>query len=1642
MNLEAINTSTISETMPKMADKLIPRDAFLEMFKETLSTKKVLCVEGADGIGVSTTLAMFAKRYVDNCISFFFDRFSNPLTDLMRFENSLARQLHFIGTGKVPEVDDNYSFKSVLIKANKKYRNKGALLYIVIDELDVLSNINKDSFRQIIQSLAESSYTRFLVSGDHEKIKSLFPLISDVQSAKLINFSQLELRSFLPDVLSGITEEQSLLIHKMSKGNAEIMNYLIFKCHINGSLNIIDNLYENYERDFYLDDWNYICGSSHKDTEIIWALLTYANIPLTPSIISDIVGSPIDQVKDLLMYCIRYLSIEENYYSIKIRGFRKYLYKLLLPRKNDIENLLIVFFEKNNENGYNVEESYSNLPELYKNQNRNESLVSYLTSDNVQNFLDEQQSQAAVNIQCDYGFNASKESINYIDSAFRFAVERSASREIERNELIDSEIEALLSVGKEEEAYSLTQDIFLKEERLKALLIILRNSDHLSETIKNEIHQQASLLCDNIVFEHIPNKAIELAKLMLPVDFVTALSIIDKVAKITKDKSQMDEIYTMASLAYNEEVGSNIDEQSKQDIFATRITDDGIRKMASAMKNIMSDINAEQLLIEIKKLPSDRIRLFFLQFWIPENRNKEHISDVVFYAINLVIQVSDSVTPKVSLIKEYCKALDKMESENVLDVISRIDAITDIIKYPSIDYVKLQLLLIRALSKMDKKKACDRLQTLYLEIDDYEDKCIAIQAKSLLLKSYNKLGEKKDVETWLSMTGNMLKEDIINDIKKQLKLSAYHMKVIEGPIRSLVCAYPSFVDEVIPLLNTEERRSKAYLLALIEYVSQMDIDKIDWVFFNKLYGLVVYDPMELSIPMRIVIKKIAKTGKNDGILKIVKGLYPKLEKIEVDTEKCFALATIYVWLKNNYVDDKYAVDLIKPMLDKTWQAIDLSSIKAEVGYIVAQILSKIPMKVEANDYISKAKNVKEESLRPTDSFDKAYDVSISLYVHSLGLLIRAGLCTDDDLAKLQNILDYDTSISSPMILWSRIALEYYNLGNNSKFNEIVNSHLQVSLDNLSVYFQKKILYNIAPALFLSGANYFLDRISQFDNNFKNSCLDAILDFIVNKYPYSDEYENQKIERQPELSYIDCENILQLVDFSEDECFIFSAISTLCDAIKNNSNKRILSKEQISFIIAKLEDLIRQKLPTRTGIQHNGYRIACDAMLNSCRTKGQKDWNSYKAEIETIDNVADKSFLFTHLSRYIKKKDLQGDFLDKALELTKGITGGFDRMNRLDMCLSEAFESNSFKARKIAETAIQLLIADKNGSYQDCQKLIDIINDNDPELADKCLELVDKDPARNQYRKRIKNHLDSNKKIDSAKNDLDKISSLSIEERSKFFSMQLDSVIRKKNAYRDVNKTSIVITTIYESPISETKSAILYFMENVYWKHKANDLHEKLLININQSLYGNLNMVLSVASGTKQKMLRVHRIMNGNKINNEGGLVLTGQNKKGINILLSWLSNNEGSVLRIIDPYFHPEDLGIIKSFMDLRNDLTITILTHLDNNDSIDDFQISWNKISSELTGSIKIITVCYTEMPQKCPIHDRWWILYNPEEDQFVGKRLASIGGLGNKDSEISDIKEDDIDDINNQIWTKYVINQVQKKNGSRVSYSKINIK
>lgn len=1638
---------SLSDSRPKLRKNTISRASYLDFFNNSFDTYKVLCVDGEEGVGVTTTLSLFAKQNGNNCASYFIDGWSRYLLNPQTIVRSLLKQLSYYTNVDLNPQDKELTLANCIFRLNRHSTKKDNYLYFVFDGFSNIPAEYVDVIKNTLAPLFGIPNARFLFSGKKECIELLLPDKTQVKESNILKFQLNDVEGYLKELGLSLGQDDIDAIYELSeKGLARKLAILTEKLQRDGVEKVRQYYFYN-ENDFYAEDYQWIEEQNDKKLLSLLTLLTFGELPISRTMAMLTLDISEEEMNYQMKKCHKYIEEDDDTILVlRSDDFRKYLRQKLVCYKHIIEMALIRVMEKST----NMTEQFVYLPALYKHVKDKESLVAYLTSSNVQRYLEEQQSQAALNEQCEYGSRACTDNEVHAAASFRFAINRSVSREIEKNELSDSEIEALIAIGDDETAYALTQHVFLMEEQLKCLLIMAQVGQHLSEEMREQIDSRICSLSDAIDFEHLPDKGLELAKLMLPVKMEKALEIIDKVAKVTKDRQQIDRLYAAISISFNDEGKRDDGKSTKADLVSTKITDEGLRKMADAMKGIMNNSTATQVVARMRELPTVSSQLNFLQFWIPEHHKCEDIGEAVQYAVKLVIDSSATSMPKVKYLSQFCKPLPDMKEEHIRAVVSLLDAVVANIKYPTVEYVKLNILVIGALVKYDKVDAHNRLQNLYLEILDLKDKALKAHCDSLLLRSYNELGNIDDVENCLFPAKDFLFQ-ITQDIFEVLEESAYHVKVVEGPIAALVCKERDFVKKIIAKMNTKERQSRAYQLAAIEYVNQTDIRHLDWSYFEFLLKNVTYNLSDRFRPLLDLLNNIIVVkDKDTRLLEMVKKHYNLFEGVERADAKCYIFSSLYVWLTQNFAGEKFNdgssvegfIEMVKVDLEKMWDIINIPSLKVDTGYQIAKVLSKISMKNEAREYVSKTAEFRkmQSQLLTSSSCLAAFEESLNLYAHSLGILIRSELCTEDDIEQFKTILEYDDCEGEAITMWSRVALEYYNIGKHDKFDTIMNKYVSRELSDFSDYYQKQIMYNIAPALYMSSHPLFYDRMRKYDDSFLNACIENIARYIETKYPYPEYTSTKEIETSVQLKPKDYEDLLDLMEHTKDDGFIFNYTDKITSLLKN-SNLRGISREIKHLLYVKMEDIIEKCLPMKGGISHNGYKIACRAMINCANPERKVEPEKIKLEIGAIPNKADRAFLYALVASYLNKNEERIEFMDLAVKQTEGIDYAFDKLNRFALCLQETILTAPKRKNIVATKVMNMMNGDKNGTYNDYQRMLDLVRDHDEDLADTMMEMVDDDPARMQYRKQLKLRMLSSKRIESARKDLNQIERLNNEEQMRFFDKQMECLIKKKTVPRDYDAMRPILAKIYDNPITEMQNAVVFFMENLYLKNSLNGKYKVLLREMHQAIIYNLNIVLSIASGTKENMERVKRIMNEKKDVNDA-MIQVGQADKALEQIVSWYKEHPCDILHIIDPYFHPDDLYVVKALMDINNNLNCSILTNKDNNkheeESLNElFQKGWNSFSSDLTGRIAVKSCCFDvdkDQP-KSPIHDRWWLLYDSEKNCFYGQRMSSPSTMGKRITEISIMESDELESVN-KLWTRFFENMVPKVEGKKLRY------
>lgn len=610
----------LSTTRPATVSNEIIRKQELRMCEERLVNDNILFLTGEEDIGLTTLLAQFARHHGKNCVSYFNNGLDRNLLDPEYIEKDIATQLNwFVNSGKGIDAEE-FECDNISLITHKVMRkmNVGKMpLYLVFDGFDNIPSERVDSIRKVFEKFMWSKY-RFIFTGDKEKIKKVLPENLKIPSStqQILPFSDGDANQYFRSVAPDLTEENLATLRSISRCQAGRMAIISQSYIAKGRLNelLLSNI-GGFD-DLYEDDFRHMFTEEDGETPYFFlTLLAYAEFPITIQLACKILDKEPSEIAQLVDRYKEYLTIgKDERLSIATEGFHKYLRSKLSRYKRNVELEIIRVFETPS-----YEQRYSSfIPAIYKNLNLNEKLVEYLSKENIHRIFVDRHTQAALNEQCEYGYEACSTNMEkYAGGIIRFALNKSTSREIEENRLLDYEIEALLAVGKYEQAIALAQNVYLSEERLKSFVLIARKKKDIQPSDYDVIKENIDMLISVIDFERIPKKAIELAKLLLPVDYQAAIGIVDRVANSNKEAINTDRVYTLMSLM-STPLDSDTQDVNNRDLLDVKIKNGDLRSFAHAAKSLFAEDSTEVFLQNLATLPSNSHKLHLLQMWLPE----------------------------------------------------------------------------------------------------------------------------------------------------------------------------------------------------------------------------------------------------------------------------------------------------------------------------------------------------------------------------------------------------------------------------------------------------------------------------------------------------------------------------------------------------------------------------------------------------------------------------------------------------------------------------------------------------------------------------------------------------------------------------------------------------------------------------------------------------------------------------------------------------------------------------------------------------------------------------------------------------------------------------------------------------------------
>lgn len=1640
-------TQSIDETIPNKPNDEILRESYIDVIERTLKENNVIFIEGESGVGKTTLLRQFAIKKRSNVISHFINQADKYTYKPNFISENLVAQVYYYTYGKMINEEDLYeiseNFNST--KHYKQFRKKirkTESLYFIFDGIGDINKKDRDLVKYIIDDLPWGS-VKVIFSGDMEELHYLIPPKQKSKSLLLPHFDLWQTKEYF----KGITDDNNHLreIHRIcKKGLPERLWQVKRICK---DIGIDDFMSDDIDEKTNLFDVEWRQQKISEQQNLSLSVIAFHDSTCNIEQIAKILecnATDIVSIKDLPFI---QTSKEGDNLLFVSDSYKRFAQTKLSKHKNDVTHKLIEYYEKNPIN----KESFLNLPPLYYRAKKMAKLTEFLSVENFVKHIENEQSLSSILRNLGYGIDSSKQLSKFNGTYFRLALHKSSILEIERCEILKSEMEAMTMLGKYQEALALARSPLLKEDKLELLSILAkyRKEKELSddEFLKNEI----KLLYDQINFDVIKDKAIKLSSLLLYSCPDLAIDLAEKLSGKSSGKNSIDMLFAILSLQAMEINKKTKSDATDVDLIQAKIRDEDLKKLVSAFKFFADEYKADGIKSIAKKLKNVSQKLFILRGWISSNQKDEEIADIIDYTLNIIISNSSEEAPSASVLADIASPLPKITDIGKLKIlINLFDSQKEIITTPTRDYVRLQLILSEAVLTFEPNIAKDRLFELYANVDDISDLSIKIDCLCLFWNTLISIDKNDNIRR--EIMADNIEKDISNNIDSMLSQTAYHYKLIEYSTKLLSKNRLDFVLNFIKKLNTEERRDAGFRTVALSYVNGLKVDDID---FSK--AIEVVNEIKKSEVREDTFVEIV-----DRLLEEEKDILPYIESLikcgyiryckEIlnSDSKSYAITKMIVILHYDYKNRKTLITKLLSILEKTWSSIDAQWKKVEIGYLIARDLVVVSEE-EAQKYVVRSSELRRNIGLFSSSMTKKYVMCIRLCIQSFYGLIKNSGSNETTIEKIHELIRQIPSTGYKIMLWSDIALKMRAYEKHDDFRFVVKKYLRPLFEDFKKCDDKnrkyEVITNISPTLYLNSKTLFNQIISDIPKDYHDEAYSNIMDFLITKVPTNDPAEER--EKGYNIEYKDCIELVDLLEKLQSDYIIHEFVRLIVKAINNNNNR--ITREQKSFIKQKIDDVIDRKLPSLDGIQHKGYWIVAHAQNMGLSNYDKNKWSIMYDEAQKISNISDRALLAAMLSDTENRQNRKGrkdiNELKNAIDYIKKIPSNYDKLVRFCVIGEYCYEMGGKEYfMKVGKEIGESIIKDKNTNIKDIRSLIDMAQQYHPKLADIYIEMLDQDPARKKAKSIMEKIVETDKKIDAVNKDFKSIKDLSSKELIKVSQNKIAELNSGRFTSKEIDDLICVIEKICTLPISECYPIASYFIQNAIIKYENNNRNLKILQSLFDATYENAKFVYTLCLDSLPKIKTHYKNINYDEGAATNEIFSAGERGEVLAWIKTWFRGNLKENIIIVDPYFTKDDLELIQIVQEISPECEITILTSKESGNNSHDnnqaeYRQAWKKISSESPPITEIIIVWINggEENKKSPFHDRWWLFNNVEKGLRVGTSFNSMGK--SKDFEVSEINSDEIARIENDVVSNYIYRRVKKYKEYRLSYNIINL-
>ncbi|MFL9483810.1 hypothetical protein ACI6Q2_13615 [Chitinophagaceae bacterium LWZ2-11] len=1600
---------------------------------------KLIIVEGSEGIGKTSILLQFSEKHNQNCFTYFINPASKITYQLDYLMEDIGKQMSFYLNNEEPPSDiiiEETNFNSLAFSLIRSQNKKHPKIYFAIDGLDQIESSDAEALISTLSILPFNTKNfHFIISGEIGNLLKILPqkTTKDYKPLRVPRFTVDEVSTFFGWQKNN---EYAREITNTWKGNPEILSQV--KRILDNGVSIEDFIQRSdiKEKNDLLDiEWEQSGLQSldfnHTLVKAI-CLITFDNSIRKFQDLLSILQEDYQTLKNQISK-ISFLSLKDDTISFVSLSYRTFAASKLKKFEHLTNSLLINYYtDKSDAN------SLTNLPSLLNNNREFSKVIDTLNIDNLKIILDSSNSFGEIKKQLNIGYKASNQLNKAYQEIFRFSLYRSTILGLQVGDLRVSELKAYVSLDKYDEAFSLINKAYVKEEKLSMLILYAKELKLKQKPLEDLYIEEIKALLEDADSGYIKENLMGLVTDLAFINPEISINTLKKHSGLKNSDSIEWLIGYISAISNLTNHPTNAEGIKLENTTGKEKENSFLFDFSNSIGIALNGVPASQIILEVQKIDRISDRLFQLKSWMLKNPEADKIHEIIDYALNLILSYSSDIKPTTTTLLDIVEPIINVKNYHfLLNLSEKIYNLLETVNTPTIDKFKIEFILIQSFFPFNQKEGNQRAFDVFNNAYKIPDFVVKIEILSHAWELIKKIEKSNDQSTEeFLFKEDEVKKEIENELDIFFTQIGDQFTLIKDVLQVIAGIDIKFALSIANRLNIQDRRMMAKTHCLLCYYKKLNIADWDFNIITMVFHELIKDTKFLTKVVYELIdafftnKRTLTNGNKQNFSKILKFI----NNIEGFPVKCTLLSKSISILStpnsSNNINLKYndLVETLKSHLLNFWQNIGNPIIKINTGYNITYRLAEID-KATSVEYLQQVSNINAELNVNTERFTAILREAISVIIK-----IYAGLLKKDNTTDYKQIEKYIKLLPSPedqLMLWAELGVRSYFANNQQILDQLVKEKIIPILEkNQSDKFYYYYLIKIAASsLYLSQLDYFLLLKAKLPDAVVDDTLSSIFFVLLTNRFDNDEFSGNYGSK--DFTYQRAMNYIKLLKEIQNDYIFFYHFKNLANLF--NDYPHIVTREQKKNIKTILEGIITSKLPNKkNGIQHDGYLILAKAYLNSFElipTNNESLFELLEKETENVPNTSDRSFIYSKLAAECPIKKRKIDLINKAFSEANKINSLAERVN--------CFEDIAYEAERVSPALLQehmtniqseLYKLDEADAIPSFRKFIDLVYKCDKNLAQRVVSTMDTDPARSKVVEPINDYYEELEQESLVLNDYSQFGK--IKDRRKMGKLSkrlLGQLNSQKRAPRSFDKTITLLHTASRVHFLKALPLFDFFLENAFQDDETDRAILKSFYD--SSIYNTIlcyHFICKLVN--KPNTSSFIDSSNGNTF-----VVNIGARNEALSFIRKHAQNNGSKDICIIDPYFSSKDVYFIKDILTWCPQADITVLTSILADEITRDATIAkWKNISDEELNNLKVIKV-WTQKNQT-PFHDRWVIFMDKGKGLRIG---TSINSLGNKISEISYIQsQEEFDKIVNAVVVPYVKQKITDNNEEKIKY------